>query len=156
MQKDWDRKFVKMAQFIADEFSKDDSTKVGAVVVGPDHELRTTGFNGFPRGINDEDPDLWVRPLKYSIVEHAERNAFYNATRTGVSLNGCTMYVNFEPIACTDCARGIIQTGIIRIVGPRIKFPGKGEQWEEDYKIANKMLQYVNIEQVWIENDISE
>ena len=150
MQEDWDRKFIKMAQFIAEEFSKDDSTKVGVVIVGPDHEIRTTGFNGFPRGIDDENPDYWVRPLKYDIIEHAERNAFYNATRMGQALKDCTMYMNFEPIPCTDCARGTIQVGIIRIVGPNIKFPGRGEQWEKDLQTAGGMIQEVGIEQMWV------
>lgn len=128
----WHKYFVQLATVVATR-SKDPSTKVGCVLVGPDHEVLSTGFNGFPRGVRevingltDLDPVRWERPTKYLYVEHAERNAIYNAARHGVSLRGATAYMNFAPYPCTDCARALIQSGIHAIVGPNIPFPGKG------------------------------
>ena len=103
--------FIKLADVVAEK-SKDRSTKVGVVVVGPDREIRSTGYNGFPRGINDDIDERHERPAKYDWTEHAERNAVYNAARMGQSLKDCTMYFNWEPCPCVDCARAIIQAGI--------------------------------------------
>lgn len=94
--------------------SKDPNTKVGCIIVGPDNEIRSTGYNSFPRGIIDTYPDRKERPEKYLWIEHSERNAIYNAARVGVPLKGCTIYM--EGIPCMDCARAIIQAGIIRII----------------------------------------
>jgi len=71
---DWDARFMNLARHIS-EWSKDRSTKVGVVIVGPENEVRALGYNGFPRGIDDDAPDRHERPEKYLWVEHAERNA---------------------------------------------------------------------------------
>lgn len=91
-------------------WSKDESTKVGCVIVGPDKEIRSTGYNGFPRGVREDIAERHTRPTKYDFSEHAERNAIYNATLLGTSLRNCIMYITMTP--CTDCARAIIQSGI--------------------------------------------
>ena len=125
--------------------SKDRSTKVGVVIVTPDNTLLSIGFNGFPRGIDDEIERYHERPMKYRITEHAERNAIYNAARNGIRLQGSIMYLPFEPTPCTDCTRGIIQAGIVEVRGTNAKFPGKGTQWDEDLAIAKEMLDHAGI-----------
>lgn len=109
----WDVYFFAIAD-AARSLSKDQSTKLGAVIVGPDREIRATGYNSFPRGINDHDPSRQLRPAKYHYFEHAERNAIYNAGRVGIPLKGCVLYCEWPP--CADCARAIIQVGIIEVV----------------------------------------
>jgi len=94
--------------------SKDVRTKVGAVIVGPGNEIISIGYNGLPRGANDDDEERQQRPGKYQWFEHAERNAIYNAARVGVSVNNCTIYTPYYP--CSDCMRAIIQSGIKRLV----------------------------------------
>jgi dCMP deaminase len=94
--------------------SKDPNTQVGCVVVGPAHEIRSTGYNSFPRGIRDDVPERLERPTKYLWIEHAERNAICNAARTGARLESCTIYVDIMP--CMDCARAIVQAGICEVV----------------------------------------
>lgn len=94
--------------------SKDPRTKIGAIIVGPDNEIRSSGYNGFPRGCDDDVEERYVHPEKYYWFEHAERNAIYNAARIGVSTRGCTLYT--QAIPCADCARAIIQSGIKKIV----------------------------------------
>lgn len=132
----WDEYFLNMAHAVAIK-SKDQSTKVGAIVVGPDREIRSTGFNGLPREMNDSNPTYQKRPLKYKLFEHAERNAIFNAARFGASLRGCTIYCYLPP--CSDCARAIIQAGIIRSVY-EVPIDDCPERWQEDMRIAHKML----------------
>src|ERR1700733_15498817 len=89
----WHRHFLSIAEACA-LMSKDPSTKVGAVIVGPDREIRSTGFNGLPRGIDDTDERLSDRDTKLKLVVHAEMNAVLNAARFGVSLKGCALYLS--------------------------------------------------------------
>lgn len=145
--KDWDEYYILMAEFVANK-SKDRSTKVGAIIVGPDNEVRSTGYNGFPRDINDELDERHERPAKYEYTEHAERNAIYNAARVGVSLKGCTLYLNWEPCPCTDCTRAIIQSGIKRIIGPDRVFGKPGTHWQDNFKASKEMLEEANIETI--------
>ena len=109
----WNYRFLELAELIS-TWSKDPSTKTGAVVVGPDKEIRATGYNGFVRGVTDDVPERLERPTKYDFFEHAERNAVFNACLTGTCLKGCTIYCSLTP--CTDCARAIIQAGIKTVV----------------------------------------
>ena len=74
----WDQYFLNIAEEVKQK-SKDRRTKIGAVIVGKDHEIITTGYNSFPRGINDDVEERQVRPEKYYWFEHAERNALYKA-----------------------------------------------------------------------------
>jgi dCMP deaminase len=146
----WAERFIQMAEFVA-QWSKDPSTKCGAVIVGDDNEVLATGFNGFPRGVVETQPSLlegeeelheerWERPAKYEWVEHAERNAIYNAARTGTSVRGATMYLNYAVECCSDCTRAIIQSGISKVVGPNRPFPGKGKGTHYDKLGANKVM----------------
>ena len=116
----WDEYFLEICRTVSRR-SKDPNTKLGAVVVGPAHEIRATGYNSLVRGIRDDVPERLVRPEKYLWMEHAERNAIYNAARHGVQMQGCTLYVELLP--CMDCARAIVQAGIKEVVvdGERVK-----------------------------------
>src|SRR5262245_49631273 len=113
---DWDSRFMRLAEHIGG-WSKDRSTRVGCVIVGPNREIRSTGYNGFPRGVEDLVDERHSRPAKYKWTEHAERNAIYNAARIGVSIDGCAMYVPWFP--CMDCARAIVQSGLSVLVAYR-------------------------------------
>lgn len=122
--------------------SKDRSTQVGCVIVDTAQTVRATGYNGFPRGINDDVEARHERPAKYKWTEHAERNAIYTAARVGVPLLGCTMYVSLFP--CMDCARAIVQSGVGRIVceEPDLTNP----RWGEDFKLATELLGEAGVE----------
>jgi len=113
----WDKFYIGLADQWAAK-SKDRSTKVGAVIVGPDHEQRSSGFNGFPRKVDDTVDCRHDRPLKYDFTVHAETNAIYNAARMGTSTNGCVLYLNWWPWPCPNCAGAIIQSGIHTVIGP--------------------------------------
>lgn len=110
----WDKRYLELAKHIA-SWSKDPSRKIGAVAVGDNGEVLAQGYNGFPRGIEDYPERYDDRPTKYKYVVHAEMNVIYNSSWNGVSLAGSTLYVYGLPV-CSDCAKGIIQVGIERVV----------------------------------------
>ena len=112
---DWDRRFLSIAQQIAG-WSKDPSTQVGAVIVDPHKRVVSTGFNGFPRGCDDHPRYLEQRDIRLNRSIHAEINAILFARR---DLTGCTLYVWPMP-PCVRCAVQIAQTGISRVVAPRL------------------------------------
>ena len=85
-----------------------------------------------------------LRPAKYLWSEHAERNAVYNAARLGVPLVGCTCYVNWFP--CADCARAVIQCGMIRLVG--LEPTDADETWDAAMAVAREMFDEAGIEVV--------
>ena len=140
MSDKWDMRFLDLATHIS-EWSKDPSTKVGCVVVGPDREIRSTGFNGFPRGILDSDDRLTDRDLKYPLICHAEENAIMHAARIGLALKGCTAYVTWPP--CTRCARSLIQAGISEIVIPSgLEIP---DRWKTDFETSMGLLREAEV-----------
>lgn len=109
-------KLLKVAEAIA-QLSKDKSSKVGALIIGPDGEGGPWGYNGAPRGCRaDEDERMETRPEKYMWAEHAERNAIYAAARKGFPTKGCSILVTHPP--CMDCARAIVQAGIKQVFYP--------------------------------------
>lgn len=142
---DWNKRFIALADHVA-TWSKDESTKVGAVIVGPDREVRSMGYNGQVRGADDTDPVRTQRPTKYRHFEHAERNAIFNAARAGICTTGCSIYCTLHP--CMDCARAIVQSGIHSVVTrkPDLTLPTWGEQFVEVQALmheTNVRLYYV-------------
>jgi|TARA_B110000196_G_scaffold58102_1_gene48170 dCMP deaminase len=131
----WNERFLNLATHISN-WSKDPSTKVGCVVVGPDNEIRSTGFNGLPRGIEDNEERLNNREIKYPMICHAEENAIMHAARIGISLKECTAYVTWPP--CTRCARSLIQAGILTVIYPKnAEIP---ERWASDFELSMSMF----------------
>lgn len=124
----WDKRFLQLASNIA-QWSKDPSRQIGAVAIGENRQVLATGYNGFPRGIYDTDERLTDRSEKYKFMVHAEMNCIYNATQNGVSLNDAHLYVYGLPV-CHECAKGIVQVGISRVVMP-------DDVWVLDENIEN-------------------
>lgn len=105
----WDDYFFNLAHQVS--LKSKDTTKVGCVIVGPDNEIRATGWNGFARGVQDTIPERNERPAKYDWTVHAESNCVASAARMGTALKGCTAYVTHFP--CKNCAALLIQAGIV-------------------------------------------
>ena len=140
MSEKWDKRILDLAAHIS-TWSKDPSTKVGCVVVGEDREIRSTGFNGFPRGIKDDEERLSDREKKYPLICHAEENAIMHAARTGVSLKGNTAYVTWPP--CSRCTRSLIQAGVSEVVYPAdIEIP---ERCQDDFATASAMMKEAEV-----------
>lgn len=144
----WDKYFTAEAE-LASSMSKDRSTQVGACIVGDGDVILSKGWNGFPRGVDDEVEERHERPAKYMWTEHAERNAIYNAARHGIKLDGATLYLN-TLYPCADCARAIIQAGIKVVYHPR---RGEADRWLEDFEVAEKMFDEAGVEVIELDTD---
>lgn len=145
----WDKRFLRIAKEVA-SWSKDPRSQVGAIAV-QSRRIVATGYNGFPRGLEDTEDRLTVRELKRRYVVHAEMNCIFNATYNGISLEGSTMYVYGLPV-CSECAKGIIQSGVKRVVGSTDLEAGIPVQWMESYKQTMLMLDEVDIEFKLVDN----
>jgi dCMP deaminase len=133
-------------------WSKDRGRHIAAVIVGPDNEIRSTGYNGIPRGVRDDVEERHSRETKEKFIwgAHAERNAIYNAARIGIPLKGCRIYSTHYP--CVDCAIAIIQSGLIELIATKPDF--NDPQWAESYKIAQIMLKEANIRVRYMDAEI--
>lgn len=144
----WDQRYLRLAYEVA-QWSKDPSSKIGAVTVGAKGQVLSQGFNGFPRGLKDDFTRLHDRETKYKFVVHAEMNAIYNATYNGTSLDGATLYVYGLPI-CSECAKGVIQVGIKRVVMPNQKVDGK---WLDSWMTSMNFFDEAGVDFEFIDFD---
>lgn len=138
------RKFLGIAHAVA-QLSKDRNTKVGAVAIGPAGEIRAMGYNGFPRGFDDDLDERHERPAKYIWTEHAERNLIYNAARVGTPLEGCILVVT-PLFCCIDCARAIVQAGFKAVVAEA----EDNARWAESNEQAMTLFAECGVEVLWI------
>ena len=150
----WLEYFFEICEVVSKK-SKDPSTKVGCVISNDCNSILSTGFNGFPIGVEDKIVNVsedkikkssrYERPEKYYWISHAEENAIAFAARNGVSLNGATLYVNrMQP--CTRCTRLLIQAGIKKVYVMQDVPDETIQRWKEDNEIADKMLKEAGVE----------
>ena len=140
----WDQYFITMAYLVSMK-SKDPSTRVGAVIVGRDNEIRSTGYNGFSRGVSDSPDRYNDKDYKHYACNHAEENAILHCARIGVSSVGCKLYTTWRP--CSYCAKAIIQAGISTVVYHQ-EFPGNYQTttWRRSMEIANEILSEARVD----------
>ena len=122
--------------------SKDERTQIGAVIVNSDKRILATGYNGFPKGIDDAEEKYDNRELKYELIVHAEMNAIYNATFNGISLKDSTLYVWGLPV-CSECAKGIIQVGINRVVMSASDVP---QRWIDSFEKTQALFEEAEVD----------
>lgn len=140
-------KYLEIAKAVA-FLSKDSSTQVGALILGPSQEVRSLGYNGAPRGCSaDEDARGRERPEKYFWFSHAELNAITNAARAGTPLLGGTLVVTHFP--CMDCARAIVQAGLVEVFVPRpdAEFLAR---WREHIERSLKLFDECGVQVTWL------
>ena len=142
----WDSRFMDVAKLVS-TWSKDDKKQVGSVIVNDNRHIVSTGFNGQPRGLDDDASHRGEKPYKGYYYEHSERNAIYSAAFRGVSLAGCTLYTTFFP--CADCTRAVIQAGIKKVVTPEpdMEYVAYADSW----RFSQSMLAEAGIEVVYME-----
>ena len=150
----WDEFFYKMAEVVKLK-SKDRSTQCGSVIVGTSNNVLSVGFNGFPRGVNDNVEERHGRPTKYLYTEHGERNAIYNAARHGIKLEGSRIYLSGGGLPCADCGRAIIQAGIAEVIVMNQPFEGKGSLWEESMKASETMFSEAGVKVTYMNKDFT-
>lgn len=143
----WDKRFIELAYLIA-SWSKDPSTKCGAVIVDENKRIVSVGFNGFPKGTNDCQKLYNDREEKYRRVVHAEQNAILFSHR---NINNCTLYVVPMP-PCSQCAGMIIQSGIKRVVSI-LPTSEQQKRWGVDFETTITMFKETNIELYYIRKE---
>lgn len=142
----WDLRYLKLAEHIS-TWSKD-STGIGSVAIGDQGQVLAQGYNGFPRGVEDSQERYNVKEDKYKFVVHSEMNVIYNASFNGVSLRNSTLYVWGLPV-CSECAKGIIQTGIKRVVmskRERISTLPISDKWKESFDLTKTLFEEAGVE----------
>jgi dCMP deaminase len=136
--------------------SKDESTQIGGVIFDENYTILSTGYNSFPRGIKDGFAYRQERPEKYFWMEHAERNAIYNAIRAHADIRNSNMILTCG-IPCADCARGIIQASIKNLicqkgVGTAVTGEGAKLKWNESCDRAHTMLTEAGVNLHYVED----
>lgn len=125
------------------KLSKDNSTKVGCVILNSEtNSILSSGYNGFPRGVDERIESRWERPEKYSLISHAEANGVSQAAMSGTPLNNSTCVVTMFP--CSECSKLLIQAGIKRVV---TKEPGDDlkERWGVSFKYSKLMFEEAGV-----------
>ena len=138
----WFLRFYGIAEQVA-SWSKDPSTKVGAVIVR-NRRILATGYNGVPGKIKDDDR-LLDRDWKLKTVIHAEVNAIINAAKEGVSIHGAEIFVTMFP--CSNCAAAIIQSGIKTVVIKSSEWP---ERWQNNFIHSKQLLEEAGVELIFL------
>jgi len=143
----WNEYFIGIAEQVKLK-SKDESTQIGSVIVGKDNEILSTGYNSFPRGLDDSKEERQKRPEKYFWMEHSERNAIYNAARIGVSIKEASIYITCG-LPCMDCGRGIINSGIKKVYCKTICTTTNKDKWDEHQKRTLEMFSECGVEVIF-------
>lgn len=138
----WDLRMLSLATVVAG-WSKDPSTKVGAVIADNRHRIVSLGYNGLPAGVSDSSELLDDRETKYKLIRHAEANAVLFSGRQ--DLSGCTCYTAPLP-PCASCASLLIQADITRIVSLVEHDDGTSDRWGEDFRLAERIYLETNVE----------
>jgi len=146
----WTEYFLNIAESVKLK-SKDRRTQIGAVIVGKDNEIVTTGYNSFPRGINDDVEERQQRPEKYFWMVHSELNAILNAARIGVSTNGCKIYLTCG-VPCSNCGRAIINAGITEVYCKTEDTTRNREKWDEESSKTRQMFQESGVKVIFYES----
>ena len=148
MSNKWDTRMMKLAKLVG-SWSKDPSTKVGAVITDHANRVVSVGFNGLPRFV-DDDPDL-PRDEKLRRTIHAERNAVLFSYR---DVTGFRMYTTHHP--CGQCAALIIQSGIGYVICPKPDESTFSERWKEDFESAKAMFENAAVVVKYVEDEDAE
>ncbi len=141
----WETYFMSIA-ILSSFRSKDKKTQNGACIVDTEKKIIGIGYNGLPRGCDDDDLQFWldendsdIENSKHTYVVHAEKNAIYNSMAH--NLTGSTIYSTLFP--CSICTQAIIQTGIKRMVYLNIK-----PHHEAENRAVRKMFDSAGVEVV--------
>lgn len=139
-------KYMGISDAVA-QLSKDPSTKVGAIAINDDGIILSVGYNGFPRGVNDDPARYADRETKYKLISHAEQNLVAQAAYAGHSLKGSTVILS-GLYPCSSCTKSLIQAGVKKIITPP---PGDNERWAEDAKWSKILLDESSVEVIYVE-----
>lgn len=135
----WNDRFMGIAQYVA-TWSKQ-KHPIGAVIVGKDRNIISTGYNGFPNKIKDTAARLKEKALSRDLCIHAEQNAILHAK---CDLTGCSLYV-YGYMCCSKCALLIIQSGISKIYYKDLPGHVVSEFWRQDFELSKSLLKEAGV-----------
>lgn len=135
----WRERYMGLARHIA-QWSKDPTTKVGAVIVGEDRRDIAMGYNGFPRGVRDLEERYADRPTKYLFTQHAERNALDNAA---FDCRGGTLITTMFP--CVECAKSMVTKGIVCLISEPVPEPVAFPSWRDTIPVALQIFEEAGV-----------
>jgi len=136
----WHKRFLELAQHMS-SFSKDPSTKVGAVIFDDSNRIISMGYNGLPQKVVDCEERYLNRDLKYKTIIHAEMNAILFARK---DITGCSI-ATWPFLSCSNCTSAIIQSGIKRIIAPSLPEELKA-RWEKSCDLSIGLYQEAQVE----------
>ena len=113
---EYDIAYMNMASCLR-ELSFAIRSKVGCIIVNPDGQIITQGYNGMTKGFPNECEHLDENGnlVTNDEVLHAESNAIAKCAKSSEGqCKGATAYVTLSP--CLQCSKLIIQSGIKRVV----------------------------------------
>lgn len=143
MASKWHKRFMDLAELIS-SWSKDPSTKVGAVIVDKNRRIISTGYNGFAVGVDDSEERLIDRTLKYPLTLHAEENALSFAKQ---NLEGCILYV-YGLTPCAHCASLIIQSGIKEVYTYKHE---ENDRWKDSFELTKQIFNEAGVNLTYLE-----
>ncbi len=149
MNHDW-RALLKIAYEEARK-SLDPSTQNGALLINDSGEILAAGHNRFPRGV-EGTPKRWEKPLKYELIQHAERAAIFEASRKGISTNGLIMVCCWA--TCGQCAGAIIDAGIKLLVTHKQAYDRSPEFWKKSIDPALEELKEAGVQVIWYDGEV--
>lgn len=139
----WHRRYIELAALVGG-WSKHPDFQVGAVAVGDFGQIMSTGYNGWPRGmVNEEQGRKSTNDKGYSNSIHAETNLIYNANLTGVTLRGCTVYVH-PVLPCFECAKALVQVGVNAVYYKRDKASNYND-WTKSWSLAKELFKEAGV-----------
>ena len=146
----WINRFLGLARHVS-RWSKDPSTKTGAIIVSPSNMIISLGYNGFPQGVKDDPADYRDRETKYERIIHSEVNAILAASS---SLDSCTLYC-YPLMPCARCATLVIQTGISTVVFPYSEDSAVLTRFKQSHEHAIDLFQEAGVNLICYEGKIS-
>ncbi len=154
MDQKWLRDGMRLAYQIAEQLSPDPSTRVGALLFHPERQNVLFGVNHLLTGYPKTPADLTDRTRKYKLIEHAERDVIYKAARMGYPTEGAILVCPWA--ACTDCARAICLSGIIRVISHANALEQTPKRWQEDLQIAKELFESAGVDYVFWRGEVGE
>ena len=117
--------------------SPDPSNQNGAILVA-NNVIVAKDYNSFPEKLQVTEEMIINRQKKYLYIEHAERNVIYQAIRKDIYISDCILYCPW--LACVDCSRAIILSGIKKTVGHQARMCTTPIRWKESIANGLKMM----------------
>jgi len=143
----WAMRFIQLAEIFA-SYSKDPSTKVGAVAISPDRRIIIPGYNGFPAALQDLPSRLENRDQRLKFTVHAEENVLITLRSllppTSPSIKGWTLFTTHHP--CSKCALALLNSPIDTVIYSTSPSTADFElRWREDLSVSSDILEEGNI-----------